>query len=165
MGARTVVYSGTFDPITHGHVDLVDRARRLFDHITVAISTGLNKKPLFTKKERFKIANEVFKSYDNVEVITFDGLLVDCVKDLGAKAVIRGLRAVTDFEYEFQMASINHKLDDDFETIFMIPDEKYTCLSSTMIREVAKIDPMRVRDFVSPVVFEAILKKFPFTTD
>ncbi|WP_119343407.1 pantetheine-phosphate adenylyltransferase [Facilibium subflavum] len=154
-----VVYPGTFDPISYGHIDLVKRALCLFDHVIVAISTGTNKQTFFDVHERFSITKEVFHEYQRVTVIQFEGLLVDLVDQHKAKAVIRGLRAVSDFEYEFQMASINHHLNKNVETIFLTPDEKYTYLSSTMIREVARIDPERVAEFVSPVVLEALKKK------
>lgn len=154
-----VVYPGTFDPISYGHVDLVERADKLFDKVIVAISTGSNKQTLFDESERLTIAQKVLKPYKNVSVMRFDGLLVDFVEKVGAKVVIRGLRAVSDFEYEFQMAAINRRLKTDIETVFLTPDERYTCLSSTMIREVARIDPMRVKTFVSPIVLEALKAK------
>ncbi|MBK2125350.1 pantetheine-phosphate adenylyltransferase [Fangia hongkongensis] len=155
-----VVYSGTFDPVTYGHIDLVKRALRLFDHVVVAISTGSNKKTLFSEDERLVLAKQVFDMYDTVSVVKFEGLLADFIESCGAKAVIRGLRAVSDFEYEFQMASINHRLNGEFETLFLTPDEKYTCLSSTMIREVARIDPLRVSEFVPQVVLDSLKSKY-----
>lgn len=154
-----VVYPGTFDPISYGHIDLVKRALRLFNKVIIAISTGSGKKTLFSQQERLQITQEIFAGHQNVEVVAFDGLLVDFFDTVAADAVIRGLRVVSDFEYEFQMASINYRLNNKVETIFLTPDEKYTCLSSTMIREVARIDPSRVAQFVAPVVLKALAKK------
>lgn len=157
--SQKVVYSGTFDPITLGHVDLVERALCLFDEVIIGVSTGTGKTPLFNIMERVELAEQVFKNEPRVTVQQFSGLLVDFVSGVGAKAVLRGLRAVSDFEYEFQMAAINRKLNDQVETIFLAPSEQYTCLSSTMIREVAKIDPMRIPDMVHPIVIEALKLK------
>lgn len=156
---KRVVYPGTFDPISYGHIDLVRRALGLFDEVVIAISSGDGKKTLFSQQERLQITKEVFAEYPQVDVVAFDGLLVDFFDRIGADAVIRGLRAVSDFEYEFQMASINYRLNKKVETIFLTPDEKYTCLSSTMIREVARIDPAQAAQFVAPVVLKALEKK------
>ncbi|WP_440994097.1 pantetheine-phosphate adenylyltransferase [Cysteiniphilum litorale] len=154
-----VVYPGTFDPISLGHIDLIKRAKSLFDEVIVAISTGNGKSTLFTERERFKITSEVLSDMPNVRVVRLQGLIADFIDEVGANAVIRGLRAVSDFDYEFQMANINRHLNKKFETIFLTPDEKYTCLSSTMIRQVSKIDPHRVADYVHPVVLDALLEK------
>ncbi|WP_395946091.1 pantetheine-phosphate adenylyltransferase [Caedibacter taeniospiralis] len=154
-----VVYPGTFDPISFGHIDLIKRARRMFSEVIVAISTASGKSTLFSEDERVQITREVLADLDNVSVVRLDGLIADFIPQVGAQAVIRGLRAVSDFDYEFQMANINRHLNKDFETIFLTPDEKYTCLSSTMIRQVAKIDPLRVSEYVHPVVLEALLRK------
>ena len=156
---QKVVYSGTFDPITLGHVDLVERALCLFDEVIIGVSTGTGKSPLFNTNERVELAKQVFKNNRRISVQQFSGLLVDFVEKVGARAVLRGLRAVSDFEYEFQMAAINRKLNGQVETIFLTPSEQYTCLSSTMIREVAKIDPNRMPDMVHPIVVEALRKK------
>ena len=155
-----VIYPGTFDPISYGHIDLVKRGLKLFDKIIIAISTGQNKSPLFTKEARLELIGELFKDEPRVEVILFDGLLVDVIEKMGAKAVLRGLRAVSDFEYEFQMASVNHKLSPNMETIFLTPDEQYMCLSSSMVKEVARIDVSRTAPFVPEIVFKALQKKF-----
>ncbi len=157
--SQKVVYSGTFDPITLGHVDLVERALCLFDEVIIGVSTGTGKAPLFNLEERVELATQVFMGEPRVKIQAFSGLLVDFVSSVGAKAVLRGLRAVSDFEYEFQMAAINRKLNNQIETIFLAPSEQYTCLSSTMIREVAKIDPMRIPDMVHPIVIEALKLK------
>ncbi|WP_119328044.1 pantetheine-phosphate adenylyltransferase [Cysteiniphilum halobium] len=154
-----VVYPGTFDPISLGHIDLIKRAKSLFHEVIVAVSTGSGKSTLFTEEERFQITYEVLGGMANVRIMRLQGLIADFVDEVGASAVIRGLRAVSDFDYEFQMANINRHLNKKFETIFLTPDEKYTCLSSTMIRQVAKIDPYRVADYVHPVVLNALLRK------
>ena len=154
-----VVYPGTFDPISLGHIDLIKRAKSLFHEVIVAVSTGSGKSTLFTEEERFQITYEVLGGMANVRIMRLQGLIADFVDEVGASAIIRGLRAVSDFDYEFQMANINRHLNKKFETIFLTPDEKYTCLSSTMIRQVAKIDPYRVADYVHPVVLNALLRK------
>lgn len=157
---RKVVYSGTFDPITLGHVDLVHRALKMFDHVVIAVSTGIGKSPLFSLNERVMLAKIIFEDIKEVTVEPFEGLLVDFVKNQKGCAIIRGLRAVSDFEYEFQMAAINRKLNDIAETIFLTPSEKYTSISSTMIRQVALINPERIAKFVHPVVIQALKKKY-----
>ena len=154
-----VVYPGTFDPISLGHIDLIKRAKSLFHEVIVAVSTGSGKSTLFTEEERFQITYEVLGGMANVRIMRLQGLIADFVDEVGASAIIRGLRAVSDFDYEFQMANINRHLNKKFETILLTPDEKYTCLSSTMIRQVAKIDPYRVADYVHPVVLNALLRK------
>ncbi len=156
---KRVVYSGTFDPITLGHVDLVKRALRMFDEVVIAVSTGFGKKTLFTLEERVTFSQEIFKGNTKVSVQPFDGLLVDFVHSIGGCAILRGLRAVSDFEYEFQMAAINRKLNAEVETIFLTPSEQFTSLSSTMIRQVALIDPERISQLVHPLVVEALKQK------
>jgi len=130
------VYPGSFDPLTNGHVDIIERGARLFDRIIVAILVNAEKAPLFTTAERVDIARKVFKNHANVEVDTFDGLLVDYVAKRKANALVRGLRAVSDFEYEFQMALMNRHLNPSVETVFMMPAEKYSYISSRLIKEV-----------------------------
>jgi pantetheine-phosphate adenylyltransferase len=130
------VYPGSFDPLTNGHVDIIERGARLFDRIIVAILVNAEKSPLFTTAERVDIACRVFKDRSNVEVDTFDGLLVDYVAKRKANLLVRGLRAVSDFEYEFQMALMNRHLNPAIETVFMMPDEKYSYISSRLIKEV-----------------------------
>ncbi len=156
MPQRHAVYPGTFDPITVGHVDVVYRALKLFDQVTVAIATGGGKTPLFTKNQRLEMVQRVFEHMNQVSVVVFDHLLVDCVETLNADVIVRGLRAVSDFEYEFQMASMNRKLSESIETVFLTPSEPYTCLSSTMVRQIAQIDLPRVEPFVPPTVFDAL---------
>ena len=130
------VYPGSFDPLTNGHVDIIARGARLFDRIVVAILVNAEKHPLFSLPERVDIAREVFKGRANVEVDTFDGLLVDYVERRKAQVVVRGLRAISDFEFEFQMALMNRRLNETIETVFMMPDAQYTYISSRLIKEV-----------------------------
>jgi pantetheine-phosphate adenylyltransferase len=134
---RIVVYPGTFDPFTNGHLDLVTRSLSLFDHVIVAIAPNLEKGPLFSPKERQEMIQEALQTHTGVTVELFDGLLVDFVRAKGALAIIRGLRAVSDFEYELQIALMNRKLADQIETIFLMPSEEYIYLSSTIIKTVA----------------------------
>ena len=130
------VYPGSFDPLTNGHVDIIERGARLFDRIIVAMLVNAEKSPMFTMAERVEIAREVFKNHPNVEVDTFDGLLVDYVARRKANVIVRGLRAVSDFEYEFQMALMNRELASTIETVFMMPAVKYSYISSRLIKEV-----------------------------
>ena len=130
------VYPGSFDPLTNGHVDIILRGARLFDRIVVAMLVNAEKSPLFTMGERVEIAKEVFKDHVNVEIATFDGLLVDYVERRQAQVIVRGLRAISDFEFEFQMALMNRRLNSKIETIFMMPAEQYTYISSRLIKEV-----------------------------
>ena len=130
------IYPGSFDPLTNGHVDIITRGARLFDRIVIAILVNAEKSPLFTMDERVEIARAVFRGLPNVEVDTFDGLLVDYVERRGAQVIVRGLRAVSDFEYEYQMALMNRRLNGRIETVFMMPAEQYTYTSSRLIKEV-----------------------------
>jgi len=134
--STVAIYPGTFDPLTNGHVDIIARGARLFDRIIVAVLVNAEKSPLFTMTERLEIARTVFKGLPNVEVDTFDGLLVDYVERRGAQVIVRGLRAVSDFEFEFQMALMNRRLNDKIETVFMMPAEQYSYISSRLIKEV-----------------------------
>ncbi|HEY7288947.1 MAG TPA: pantetheine-phosphate adenylyltransferase [Vicinamibacterales bacterium] len=133
------VYPGSFDPLTNGHVDIILRGARLFDRIVVAMLVNAEKSPLFTMSERVEIARAVFEDHPNVEIDTFDGLLVDYVERRRAHVIVRGLRAISDFEFEFQMALMNRRLNDRIETIFMMPAEQYTYISSRLIKEVFAI--------------------------
>jgi pantetheine-phosphate adenylyltransferase len=133
------VYPGTFDPITNGHVDIIERGARLFDRIVVALLLNLDKKPLFSVSERVEIARETFRAHANVEVDTFDGLLVDYVRRRKAQVIVRGLRAVSDFEFEMQMALMNRRLNAEVETVFMMPAEPYTYVSSRLVKEVVAL--------------------------
>jgi len=136
VAERLAVYPGTFDPLTNGHVDIILRGARLFDRIIVAVLVNPEKSPLFTVEERVDAAREVFRTYPNVEVDTFDGLLVEYARRKGAGVIVRGLRAISDFEYELQMALMNRRLNPDVETVFMMPGEAYTYLSSRLVKEV-----------------------------
>jgi pantetheine-phosphate adenylyltransferase len=135
-GRRIAVYPGSFDPLTNGHVDIIVRGSRLFDRIIVALLVNADKAPLFTLAERVEIAREVFAPHPNVEVDTFDGLLIDYVRRREANVIVRGLRAISDFEYELQMALMNRRLNPEAETVFMMPAEQYTYLSSRLVKEV-----------------------------
>jgi pantetheine-phosphate adenylyltransferase len=136
---RIAFYPGTFDPITTGHLDLIERALGLFDRVIVAVGTGRDKSPMFTLDERLAFVKDAVKRLDGVEVRSFDGLLVDVVREVGAHAIVRGLRAVSDFEYEFQMALMNRRLASSIETVFLMPSESYTYLNSTVVKEVARL--------------------------
>ena len=135
----TVVYPGSFDPITNGHVDLIRRASGVFDHIVVAVLRNLEKQALFTVEERLDLLRQSLADLPGVEVDSFDGLLVDYVRKIGAHHILRGLRALSDFEYEFQMALMNQRLAPDIETVFLMPREEFTFLSSRLVREVAHL--------------------------
>ena len=158
MSTTLAVYPGTFDPLTNGHVDIISRGARLFDRIVVAILINAEKAPLFSMAERVEIAREVFKDQRNVEVDTFDGLLVDYVERRHAQVVVRGLRAVSDFEFEFQMALMNQRLNPTIDTVFMMPAEQYTHISSRLIKEVFALGG-RVHGLVPEVVEERLRGK------
>ena len=136
---QLAVYPGSFDPLTNGHVDIIRRGARLFDRIVIAILVNLDKAPLFAVEERVEIAREVFKGQSNVEVDTFGGLLVDYARRRQASVIVRGLRAISDFEYELQMALMNRRLNDEIETVFMMPAEAYTYVSSRLVKEVVAL--------------------------
>lgn len=139
MNDIVAIYPGSFDPLTNGHVDIIQRGSRMFDRIIVALLINLEKAPLFTVAERVSIAREVFREWPNVEVDTFDGLLVDYARRRKASVIVRGLRAVSDFEYEMQMALMNRRLNPDVETVFMMPAEPYTYVSSRLVKEVVAL--------------------------
>jgi pantetheine-phosphate adenylyltransferase len=152
------VYPGSFDPLTNGHVDIISRGARLFDRIVVAILVNAEKTPLFTIQERVDIARGVFMDQPNVEVDTFDGLLVDYVEKRRAQVIVRGLRAVSDFEFEFQMALMNRRLNSTIETVFMMPAEQYTYISSRLIKEVFSLGG-RVHGLVPDMVETRLREK------
>jgi pantetheine-phosphate adenylyltransferase len=136
---RIAVYPGTFDPVTNGHLDLADRCRRHFDRLVIAILRNEGKEPLFSVDERIELLREAVADWDNVSVESFDGLLVDYAKRIGATMILRGIRAVTDLEYEMQMAMMNRQMYDALETVFMVPSEKFSYVSSRLVREVARL--------------------------
>jgi pantetheine-phosphate adenylyltransferase len=154
----TAVYPGTFDPMTLGHEDVVRRACQLFDTVIVAVAAGHHKKALFTLQERIEMAREVVKGYPQVQVEGFSGLVRDFVVARGGKAMVRGLRAVTDFDYEFQLAGMNRSLMPDVETVFLTPSDKYQFISSTFVREIALLGG-EVDKFVSASVQEQLMEK------
>ena len=156
--ATLAVYPGSFDPLTNGHVDIITRGARLFDRIVVAILVNAEKAPLFSMPERVEIAREVFEDQKNVEVDTFDGLLVDYVERRRAQVIVRGLRAVSDFEFEFQMALMNQRLKPQIETVFMMPAEQYTYISSRLIKEVFSLGG-RVHGLVPELVEQRLREK------
>ena len=156
---KTIVYPGTFDPITNGHIDLIERASKLFDRLIVGIASNQKKSPLFDIDERIALATESLQHLPNVEIKGFDYLLVNFVKDCGGVAVMRGLRAVSDFEYEFQLANMNRALSPEIESIFLTPAEKFSYISSSLVREISSLDG-DVTKFVPTNVANALLKKF-----
>jgi pantetheine-phosphate adenylyltransferase len=153
------IYPGTFDPITSGHLDLIARAARLYDRIIVAVALNKGKTPLFTMEERVAMASEVTTEFGNVEVKGFDSLLVEFAKKQNAHVILRGLRAVSDFEYEFQLAGMNRRLAPDLETVFLTPAEQYEFISSSMIREIAQLKG-DVSSFVPDLVHQRLIEKF-----
>jgi pantetheine-phosphate adenylyltransferase len=155
---KTIVYPGTFDPITNGHIDLIERASKLFDKIVVGIASSQRKGPLFTVDERISLASESLAHVPNVEIIGFDYLLVNFVKDCKADAIMRGLRAVSDFEYEFQLANMNRALAPEIESIFLTPAEHLSYISSSLVREISSLDG-DVSKFVPANVAAALLQK------
>ena len=157
--SKTVVYPGTFDPVTNGHADLVRRAMHVFDKVVVGIAASPQKEPLFSLEERVALANTVFSEVQGVEVCGFYGLLVDFARDHSALAVLRVLRAVSDFEFEFQLASINRHLDPTLESIFLTPAEQFSFISSSIVREVVLLGG-DISKFVHPQVEQALKNKF-----
>src|SRR5690606_19931194 len=154
----SAMYPGTFDPITLGHEDLVRRALRLFDRVVVAIAANPGKAPMFRLEERVALAQEVLAPFDRVEVMGYEGLTVEFAREHGLAVIIRGLRAVSDFEYEFQLANMNRHLTDEVETAFLTPTETYTYISSSLVREIAALGG-DISEFVSPAVRQALLER------
>lgn len=158
MATTKVIYPGTFDPLTHGHEDLVRRAARLFDHVVLAVADSQSKRPCFTPDERVDIARDVLKPYPNVSVMRFSGLLIDFARSQGANVIMRGLRAVSDFEYEFQLAGMNRNLYPEIETLFLTPSENFLFISATLVREIALLGG-DVTKFVHPNVVARLKSK------
>ena len=155
---QRAVYPGTFDPMTMGHVDLVKRASKLFDSVIIAIASSDSKKPMFTLEERIEIGNKIFADDPKVEVVGFSGLLVNFAKENDANILIRGLRVVADFEYEFQLANMNRAMSPDIESVFLTPKEEYSYISSSLVKEIATMGG-EVDRFVDPVTLEALKQK------
>ena len=155
---KTAIYPGTFDPITNGHLDLIQRASKLFDKVIVAIAANSGKQPAFSLQERIDLANTVLIDIDGVEVVGFDILLVEFAKQQNAQVILRGLRAVSDFEYEFQLTGMNRKMAPEIETLFLTPAEQYTYISSSLVKEVARLNG-DVSEFVPEAVFKALKHK------
>jgi len=159
MTTKTVIYPGTFDPITNGHVDLTERAARLFDRVFVAIAHSEKKTPLFNLEERVALCEQSLSHVENVEVVGFSNLLTDFARSQGANCVLRGLRAVADFEYEFQLANMNRAMWPDFESIFLTPSEHLSYISSSLVREIAALDG-DITPFVPEQVAAALKQRF-----
>ncbi len=156
---KIAIYPGTFDPITNGHLDVIERAAAMFDRVIVVIAINSSKTPLFSKDERLEIATSALRHIENVEVELFSGLIIEHARKCGARAIIRGLRAVSDFEYEFQIALMNRKLEPSVTTIFLLPNEKYTYLNSSIIRELARYN-QDVSEFVPAKAAEMLREKY-----
>ena len=156
---KKALYPGTFDPITLGHIDIISRALHLFDEVTIAIATSETKTPLFSVEERIRQIELIFKGNKQVRTIVFTGLVVDLAKQEGVNVLIRGLRAVSDFEYEFQLANMNRAMSPDLESVFLTPQAKFSFLSSTLVREIASMGG-KLSAFVDPIVEKALRKRF-----
>ncbi len=156
---RSVVYPGTFDPITNGHCDLILRAARLFDRVVVAVAADTGKAPAFSTEQRLALARAVVGEQKNVEVVAFSGLLVHFAREMDVSVIMRGLRAVSDFEFEFQLAGMNRRMAPDIETLFLTPDERFSYISSSLVREISRLKG-DVSTFVAPVVQAALRERF-----
>ncbi|MEC7891424.1 MAG: pantetheine-phosphate adenylyltransferase [Pseudomonadota bacterium] len=156
---QRAIYPGTFDPMTKGHVDLIERACKLFDEIVIAIAASEAKNPLFTLDERIQIAEKIFEGNNKVKVVGFSGLLVDLAKDNNAKILIRGLRVVADFEYEFQLANMNRAMMPELESVFLTPKEQYSYISSSLVKEICKMGG-DVSEFVDPISLSELKRKY-----
>ena len=156
---KTAIYPGSFDPITNGHLDVINRARHIFDKVVVAAARNVSKQPLFSTEERVQLIEDNVRSRPNIEVIAFDGLIVDLAEQLNAVALIRGMRAVSDFEHEFQMAQMNRHLDEKIETIFLMPNERYFFTSSNLVKQVFRFTD-REKHLIPANVHAALSQKF-----
>ncbi len=155
----TAIYPGTFDPVTNGHIDIIARATKLYHKVIVAVAVNSNKSPLFDITQRVSLLEQVCADFTNVDIIGFDNLLVDCAKQQGANVILRGLRAISDFEYEFQLAGMNRRLSPELETMFLTPAEQYEFISSSMIKEIARLGG-DVSGFVADIVADQLINKF-----
>jgi pantetheine-phosphate adenylyltransferase len=160
MRPITAIYPGSFDPVTNGHLDLIERGGKIFDRLVVAVLQNLEKEPLFSVAERVEMLREATRPFSNVEVDVFDGLLVQYAKQRGAGVILRGIRAISDYEYELQMALMNRKLESSIETVFMMPAETYSYLSSRLVREIAKLGGS-IQGLVPPIVEQRLRAKVP----
>lgn len=156
---KVAIFPGSFDPITNGHIDIIERCNHLFDKIIIAIAFNPEKRGLFTLNERLEMIRTIYGDHDNIIIDSFEGLLMDYAKKVGANIIIRGLRAISDFEYEFQMALMNRRLDDKIETIFMMPHETYSYVSSRLIKEVFQLGGS-IQGLVPPIVEKKLREKF-----
>ncbi len=154
----TVICPGSFDPVTLGHIDIIKRASKMFDKVIVAVLVNMAKEPSFTTQERIELLQQTIGDIENVEIVGFSGLLADYAKERGAKAVVKGLRAVSDFEYEFQMALTNKKLNSELDTVFLTSDSQYMYLSSSMVKQIASLGG-DISNFVPPCIHEKVLKR------
>ena len=159
INSRAAIYPGTFDPITNGHLDLIHRAARIFDRVIVAVADSKGKTPLFSLDERVQLAQEAVSGVAGVEVVGFKSLLVECARNKDVGVILRGLRAVSDFEFEFQLAGMNRHLDNELETMFLTPSEKYAFISSSVIREIARLGG-DISPFVTEKVNSALVEKY-----
>ncbi len=156
---KIAVYPGSFDPLTNGHLDIIERSSKIFDEVIVSVLINIDKNTLFTTEERVELIKKVVEPYKNVKVESFDGLLIDYVKQKNSNVIIKGLRALSDFDYEFQMALMNHKLDSNIETVFMMTNAKYSYVSSSSIKQVAKFGGC-LKDLVPDVIIPSLTNKF-----
>jgi pantetheine-phosphate adenylyltransferase len=158
MKTSHAIYPGSFDPVTNGHLDLIERGTKIFDRLVVAVLRNSEKEPLFTTAERVEMLREVTKQWENVEVDVFDGLLVEYARQRKAQVILRGIRAISDYEYELQMALMNRKLEPSIETVFMMPAEAYSYLSSRLVREISQLGGT-IHGLVPPIIEERLKKK------
>ena len=156
---KRAIYAGTFDPLTNGHTDLIERGLKMFPEVVVAIASNPGKSPLFSLQERVDLVTEVLKNHENVTVVGFSSLLVDFAKEIDAQVILRGLRAVSDFDFEFQLAAMNRRLNSSIETVFLTPAENHTFVSASLVKEIGRLGG-DVAQFVHPLIYTALREKF-----